>query len=156
MRLFNHRSVGSCQLHFGWNGWSCFIEVSLYCSATIDYNSLSMCSSGVLSVRHNAVLIALRLAAFLAGIGYSGYHNLFARYLGIAVVTNKYFDRVIELAFPHTKNILDEVCEDGKVEMMALPSSQLGSWKRAVTTSDGCWFFVPRPAVVWPCVDARG
>ena len=108
------------------------------CSATIDYNSSSMCSSGVL-VRQNAVSIALRLAAFLAGIGFSGYHNLFARYLGIAVVTNKYYDRVIELAFPHIKNILDEVCEDGKVEMMALPSSQLGSWKRAVTTSDGCW-----------------
>ena len=71
-----------------------------------------------------------------------------------------------ELAFPHIKNILDEVCEDGKVEMMALPSSQLGSWKRAVTTSDGCWqVFLARtthqelshrcPAVVWPCVDAR-
>ena len=55
------------------------------------------------------------------------------------VVTNKYYDQVIELAFPHIKNILDDVCEDGKVEMMALPSSQLGSWKRAVTTSDGCW-----------------
>ncbi len=35
--------------------------------------------------------------------------------------------------------MLDEVCELGKDEMKSLLSDQLGSWQRAVTTSDGCW-----------------
>lgn len=106
------------------------------CSVTIDYNSSAM-SGGIM--RHNVVSLALRLAAFLAGIGFSGYHRLFGRYLGIPVITDKYFYQVIELAFPHIENILDEICESAKSDMKALPTTQLGSWKRAVTTSDGCW-----------------
>ena len=45
----------------------------------------------------------------------------------------------IEEAYPHITDMLDEVCELGKEEMKSLPSDKLGSWQRAVTTSDGCW-----------------
>ena len=106
------------------------------CGLTADYSSSSMCKQ---APRHTVVSLALRLAAFLAGIGFAGYHNLFARYLGMAAVSDKNFNRVVEMAYPHIKDILDEICEEAKMEMKSLPSSELGSWERAVTTSDGCW-----------------
>ncbi len=85
------------------------------------------------------VSVALRLASFISGIGFACYHKLFQRHLSMNAVTDKYFYRVIEMAYPHVVDILDEVCELGKIQMKNLPSSQLGSWDRAVTTSDGCW-----------------
>lgn len=106
------------------------------CGLAVDYSSSAMCKD---VPRHTVVSFALRLAAFLAGIGFAGYHKLFARYLGMAAVSDKNFNRVIEMAFPHIQDILDQICEDAKTEMKGLPSSELGSWDRAVTTSDGCW-----------------
>ena len=113
------------------------------CGVTVDFSSSAMCSGA----SHNAVIsVALRLATFISGIGFAGYHTLLKRYLGMNAVCDKQFIAVIHLAYPHIKDILDEVCEEAKVEMKSLPSSQLGSWSRAVTTSDGCWhirvFFV--------------
>ena len=46
---------------------------------------------------------------------------------------------VIEFACPHVKDILDKACEDAKDNMRGKENDVLGSWKRAVTTSDGCW-----------------
>ena len=54
------------------------------------------------------------------------------------IVSDKYFYHVVKMAFPHV-HILDEICEEAKNEMKEFPSSELGSWKWAVTTSDGCW-----------------
>ena len=72
------------------------------------------------------------------GIGFTGYHKLLKRYLGMHAVAGTNFFSVIEMAYPHVRDILDETCELGK-EMKLLPATQLGSWDRAVTTSDGCW-----------------
>ena len=105
------------------------------CGIKIDYLSSAVCTR----TRHSVVSLALRLAAFLAGIGFAGYHRLFSRYLGIATVSDRHFNQVIELAFPHIRDILDEVCEEGKEEMKGKPNSEIGSWEGAVTTSDGCW-----------------
>lgn len=103
------------------------------CGARIDYTSSATES------RHNTVSYALRLASFASGIGFAGYHKLFGRHLGLQVTSDKMFHRVIVEAFPHITEMLDEVCELGKQEMKKLPDDQIGSWKRAVTTSDGCW-----------------
>ena len=46
-------------------------------------------------------------------------------------------DRKFSHASRH--NILDEICEEAKADMKAMPRSELGSWTRAVTTSDGDW-----------------
>lgn len=54
----------------------------------------------------------------------------------MATVSSKSFTRVIEMAFPHIQDILEEICEDA---MKSLPSTELGSWEQAVKTSDGCW-----------------
>ena len=85
------------------------------------------------------VSYAIRIAAFASGIGFAGYHKLFGRHLGMNVTTDKMFHRVIEEAYPHITAMLHEACELGKEEMKSLPSDKLGSWQRAVTTSDGCW-----------------
>ena len=106
------------------------------CGATIDYSSSAMCE-GI--QRHSVVSLALRLAAFISGIGFAGYHKLLKRHLGMHVVSDSSFNTVIEIAHPHIRDILEELCELGKEDMKALPTTQLGSWARAVTTSDGCW-----------------
>ena len=99
-------------------------------------SSISVTSMGN---RHNVVSYALRLAAFASGIGYAGYHRVFSRYLGMSTTSDKMFNHVIEEALPHITDMLADICNVGKDEMRSLPSDKLGSWKRAVTTSDGCW-----------------
>lgn len=49
-----------------------------------------------------------------------------------------YYD-IIKLVYPHLKDILDEMCNKEKERMKSLPDEDLGSWKRAVCTSDGVW-----------------
>ena len=114
--------------------------------------------------RRNVVSYAICIAAFASGIGFAGYHKLFGRHLGINVTTDKMFHKVIEEAYPHITEMLNE-------EMKSLPTDKLGSWQRAVTTSDGCWhisfFFFSEwdlrdlqladwsLVVVWPCMHER-
>ena len=119
-------------------GGSAVVQVACSgCNRKIEFASSSSVSSA--ESRRNVVSYALRIAAFATGIGFAGYHNLFSRHLGMSTTSDKMFIRVIEEMFPHIQDMLDEVCELGKEEMKALPSDQLGSWERAVTTSDGCW-----------------
>jgi len=113
----------------------------------------------------NVVSYALRLASFASGIDFAGYHKLFGRHLGMNVIMDKMFHRVIEDAYPVITEMLDEVCEMGKEKMKNPPSDQRGSWQRAVTTSDGCWHILGSTlhlgnsqlahwsiVVVWACV----
>ena len=106
------------------------------CGVRIDYVSSTLSAT---ESRRNAVSYALRLAAFVSSIGFAGYHKLFGLHLGMSITSNKTFHRVIEEAFPHIIEMLEEICDEGKDDMKSLPSSQLGSWDMAVTTSDGCW-----------------
>lgn len=105
------------------------------CGVSVDYASSAMCKD----TRHSVVTLSLRLAALLAGLGFAGYHKLFGRYLGMSTLSDRSFYHVIEIAYPHVQSILDEICEEAKEEMKEIPSSELGSWQRAITTSDGCW-----------------
>ena len=127
------------------------------CGDHLHYASASLAST----VKHrNVVSYALRLASFASGIGFSGYNKLFSRFLGIATTSDKMFYRVIEEVFRHINAMLDDVCEMGKEEMKSLPDDQLGSWKRAVTTSDGCWhirgFFFAEQHIYYPELAHRG
>ena len=92
---------------------------------------------------------------------------MFSRNLGMDVTDEQMFYRVMKEVYPCITAMFDEVCELGKEEMKVLKANQFGSWKRAVTTSDGCWhilFFFAKChicylqlavrgiAVVWPCL----
>ena len=118
-------------------GGSAAVEIACSgCGIGLHYASSSLSTS---EARRNVVSYALRLAAFASGVGFAGYHKLFGRLLGMKVTSDKMFSRVIEEAFPHITEMLDEVCKLGKQEMQSLPDGTLGSWNRAVTTADGCW-----------------
>lgn len=106
------------------------------CEVQVEFASSSISAT---ESRRNVVSYALRIAAFASGIGFAGYHKLFSRHLGMNVTSDKMFIRVIHEMYPHIKDMLDEVCELGKQEMKDMDSGTLGSWQRAVTTSDGCW-----------------
>ena len=122
---------------FSGRGGSVIVHIACSgCGVQVDFASSSMSAT---ESRRNVVSYAIRIAAFASGIGFAGYHKLFGRHLGMNVTTDKMFHRVIEEAYPHITDMLDEVCELGKEEMKSLPSDKLGSWQRAVTTSDGCW-----------------
>ena len=82
------------------------------------------CSGPVRQLEHfcyrsptQCCVYAVRLAAFASGIGFAGYHKLFARHLGLNVTSDKMFHRVIEEAYPHITEMLDEICNLGKAEM---------------------------------------
>lgn len=65
---------------------------------TVDYASSAMYKN---APQHSVVMLALRLASLLAGIGFAGYHNWFGRYSGMSTLSDKSFDHVIEMAYPH-------------------------------------------------------
>ena len=59
--------------------------------------------------------------------------------LGISALSkNRYYD-VMKTTYPVIAHILNEMCEDEKERMRHLPEEELGSWNRAVVTSDGVW-----------------
>ena len=89
--------------------------------------------------KRTVVGLALALAFFLSGHGFANFNRTLRQYLGILCISkNRYYD-VIKLAYPHLKDILDEMCEEEKKNMQELSQDELGSWTRAVVTSDGVW-----------------
>lgn len=102
---------------------------------TIDYQSSQL----ALDSRRHMVSLALSLAFFISGHGYASYRKTLGKGLGLGVLSDKPFLEAIDLAFPHIRDILDEMCEDEKNYMKALPNDQLGSWSRGVSPCDGCW-----------------
>ena len=89
--------------------------------------------------RRSCVSLALGLCFLIWGHGYPAYHKILKLGLGIPTLTSSNFYNIVKLAHPCVKSVLDEICEMGKSEMKRKPPSELGSWKKAVTTSDGCW-----------------
>ena len=59
--------------------------------------------------------------------------------LGLGTVLEKPFLEIFNMALPHVKHILDEMCEEAKQLMTDILDGELGSWARGITTSDGCW-----------------
>lgn len=117
---------GAMKFLFRCNG--CWIEEISYASSQLALDS-----------RRQMVSLALCLSFFISGHGYAGYRKTLGKGLGIGIVTERPYLEVIDLALPYIKEILDEICEEGKNAMKKLPDGDLGSWSRGVTTCDGCW-----------------
>ena len=89
--------------------------------------------------RRSCVSLATALCFLVYGQGYPAYAKVLKIGLGMNVLAKSNFYRIIEIAHPHIKSVLDRMCERAKIKMKSKDPSLLGSWKRAVTTSDGCW-----------------
>lgn len=90
--------------------------------------------------KEGTVPLALGLCFLIWRHGYPSYHKIFEKLgLGIHTLTYNHFNKIFKLAHPCVKAVLDEICEMGKSEMKVKTPPELGSWKNAVTTSDGCW-----------------
>ena len=46
---------------------------------------------------------------------------------------------LLPTAYVYIYEMLQEMCEGAKEAMKALPATELGSWKKAVTIADACW-----------------
>ena len=88
--------------------------------------------------RRQMVSLALSLAFIISGHGYASYRKTLGKSLGLGVLSEKPFLQVVSLALPHIKEILDEMCKEAKVQTRNISGDHLGSWRRAVTTCDGC------------------
>ena len=106
------------------------------CGNKIHYASSMVCLK---ETRRNCVSLALGLCFLIWGHGYPIYHKVLRLGLGMQTLAYKNFFNIIRIAHPVVKSILDEICEMGKSEMKAKDPTELRSWQRAVTTSDGCW-----------------
>ena len=89
--------------------------------------------------RRHLVSLALSLSFFISGQRYASCRKTLGKGLGLGVVSEKPFLEVVDLALPYIKEILEELCEDAKLQMKSISSDQLGTWDRAVTNCDGCW-----------------
>ena len=101
----------------------------------IDYRSCYVAQD----CRGQIVSLALSLAFFISSHGYVGYRKTLGRGLSLGITSEKPYLEVIDLALPHIKDMVDEMCDDAKHQTKQLPPEQIGHWSRAVTCCAGCW-----------------
>ena len=54
-------------------------------------------------------------------------------------MTKNRFYEIIKLVYPVVTDILNEMCEAENEQMKTIAPDVLGSWRKAVVTSDGVW-----------------
>ena len=113
------------------------LNVWFMCSGCEKRSFMFQGSALVEGSKRTVVALTLALSFFLSVHGFANFNRTLRQYLGILCISkNRYYD-VIKLAYPHLKDILDEMCEEGKKNMQELLQDELGSWTPAVVTSDG-------------------
>ena len=85
------------------------------------------------------ISMAIQVAFIVAGCTHATYCKVLQHALGMQAVSEATFRDTILKMHPIVEGMLDEWCEVAKNEMKAMDQSNLGSWKRAVTTADGTW-----------------
>ena len=90
--------------------------------------------------KRTVVGLALAVAFFITGHGYAKFSRTLRQCLGISCISKNPYYEVIKLVYPHITDILNEMCEEEKERMKQLDREELGSWERAVVTSDGVWY----------------
>ena len=101
--------------------------LNLSSSAEIEFSRRSACS------------LAMQVAFIAAGCMHAQYSKVLKQYLGISAVNSTTFYETIKLLDPIVATLLTEMCTAAKDEMKSQDPSTVGSWQRAVTTSDGAW-----------------
>ena len=81
---------------------------------------------------------AMQVAFVAGGCMHSQYQRVLVS-LGMNCFNHQTFDETIKRISKPVLELLREQCTEAKDDMRALPPTQLGSWERAVTVSDGTW-----------------
>ena len=89
--------------------------------------------------RRTVVGLAIAVAFIVSGHGFAKFHRTLNQCLGIQAISKNRFFEVVKLIYPHIQDILTEMCDEEKAQMKRIDSNVLGSWQRAVVTSDGVW-----------------
>ena len=89
--------------------------------------------------KRTVVGLALAVAFFITGHGYAKFARTLRQCLGISGISKNQYYETIKLVYPEITDILDGMCDEEKEQMQKLDSAELGSWERAVVTSDGVW-----------------
>ena len=83
------------------------------------------------------ISIATQIAFTIAGCTHVMYFKILKHALGIVAVSLPTFQSTIERMYPVVKDVVDEMCNDAKDNMRHMDQSELRSWSRAVTSTDG-------------------
>ena len=79
--------------------------------------------------------LALQVAFLVAGCAHSQYCKVLKQCSGISSVSSCTFYDTIKLLHLVVQSMLAEMCDEAK--MKSLGATVVGSWQRAITTSDG-------------------
>lgn len=85
------------------------------------------------------VATALQVAFIISGGMHATYRRVIHHGLGMEAFGNSVFASVIESLYSVVKQMVDDLCEEAKAEMKLMDPDALGSWKKAITSADGCW-----------------
>jgi len=85
------------------------------------------------------VSLALQVTFVIAGCAHAQYAKVLKQSLGMSSVSAQVFIDTIKLLHPVVEEMLNKMCDEAKNEMKSLGPTVVGSWERAITTSDGCW-----------------
>ena len=88
--------------------------------------------------KQTVVSFALQMAFICSGANYAQYDTVLGS-MGMYPVSDYKFYESIKLMEGPSTELVDEQCEIAKKEMKKAPSSNIGSWDRAVTVADGAW-----------------
>ena len=115
------------------------VIVKFACTGCTDRNLAFHSSVTIALSKRTVVSLALQVAFVIAGCTHAQYSKVLKQCLGVSSVSVSIFYDTIKLFHPVVHNMLSEMCNEVKNEMRSLGPAVVGSWKRAVTTSDGVW-----------------
>ena len=101
----------------------------------MNFNS----SANVTLSKRTAVSLALQVAFVIAGCAHAQYAKVLKQCLGMSSVSIQVFSDTICLLHSVVEEMLKEMCDEAKNQMKSFGPTVVGSWERAITTSDGCW-----------------
>ena len=83
--------------------------------------------------------LAVQVACIAAGSIHSQYSKILEQHLGMAAVNASTFYETIKYLHSVVTAMLISMCDDAKEEMKVKDPTEVGSWQRAITSSDGVW-----------------
>ena len=115
------------------------LEVKFSCTDCTFRNVTFRSSLFVEQSRRTTVSLALCVAFIISGQMYGDYFKLLNKSLGVKTITKNNFFSVVKDMYPVVKTLLDDATNEARDYTKEKDPSTLGSWKKLVTTADGCW-----------------